>query len=168
MKHLILLLFSLVMFSSKPLLAQDYKTALGLRIGPYYGVTLKHFLQKEGRAIEGILMTRNEGFSITGLYEAHTTAFSVERLTAYGGIGGHVNFFEHKNNDDWDWDDEDDSIKAGDNTYMSMGIDMILGLEYTFSKLPFNLSLDWKPALNLIGDYGISTNQFALSIRFVF
>lgn len=168
MKQLFFLLIGLIL-SSTTLSAQDYKTSLGLRISPYYGVTFKHFI-KSDRALEAILSTRKGGVSFTGLYEVHTPAFSANRLQAFGGIGGHINIFRDRYNDFWDWDNDkyDNRIRLDDEHRLSIGIDMILGLEYTFTDLPFNLSVDWKPALNLIGDYGISANQFALSFRFIF
>ena len=164
---IILFLFALTVVKG-----QDYQTSLGLRIGAYPGLTIKHFLNSN-RALEGILLTRKGGASITGLYEIHTPAFKAERLQAYGGIGGHINFFERHNGRYWRWDkddryDDESGINIGDETYIAIGVDMILGLEYTFVDLPFNLGVDWKPALNIIGDFGLSTNQFAISFRFVF
>ena len=52
-------------------------------------------------------------------------------------------------------------------TYTVVGIDGILGLEYTFSEVPICLGLDWKPELNLIGYTGV-WSEGALSIRYVF
>jgi hypothetical protein len=148
--------------------AQDYQNALGLRISPYYGVTFKHFFNGE-RAFEGIFMSRRGGFGVTGLYEIHTPLFSVPRLQAYGGIGAHINIYRDKYRRTWDWDDSRDTdLRISQDHYLAAGIDMILGIEYTIEKLPFNFALDWKPALNLIGDYGLSADQLALSVRFVF
>jgi len=176
MKKITLLLITFLLLGFAKLDAQDYKTSLGLRIGPYYGVSFKHFI-RDSRAIEAILVTRRRGVGITGLYEIHTPAFAVKRLQAYGGIGGHVNVFNRYDSDYWDWDDDKRNngngngrggIDLGDNNLLNLGLDMILGLEYTFTGLPFNISLDWKPSINLIGNYGLSAEQFALSFRFVF
>ncbi len=49
-----------------------------------------------------------------------------------------------------------------------IGIDGILGLEYTFDEIPLNLSLDILPSLNLIGSSGWGGINGALSIRYVF
>lgn len=160
---------ALLVFSLTSLGAQDYKTSAGLRIGSYYGLTIKHFI-KSDRALEGILLTRNGGANFTGLYEIHTPAFSAERLKAYGGIGGHISVFDRDNNR-WYWyrgNGNREGVFFGDNSQLAIGVDMILGLEYTINTLPFNISIDWKPALNIIGDSGLSTNQIALSFRFVF
>lgn len=147
---------------------QDYQTGLGLRVSPYYGVTLKHFIQPE-RALEGILVTRRGGFSLTGLYEIHTQAFKVPRLNAYGGIGGHINIFQSDNRQYWNWGDDDgDGIRLSDRSRMAIGIDLIIGMEYTLEDLPFNFGIDWKPGLNIIGDQGGNLDQLALSLRFIF
>lgn len=167
-KYFLLVLAALFFFSSK-LDAQNYKTSLGLRIGPYYGVTLKHFTRNV-RALEFILVTRRGGVGLTGLYEIHTRAFGLDRLQAYGGIGGHVNVFDRFDSNFWDWDNDRDrdGIDLGNDQLLNIGLDMVLGLEYTIKELPFNVGIDWKPAINLIGDYGLSSDQFAISFRFVF
>lgn len=161
MKHL-LGAFIIVWVLADTALAQ---TSVGLRIGPYYGITLKHSY-KANRAVEGIFMTRRGGASITGLYEVMTPALGVDNLQAFVGIGAHLNLFRYRNRAYWDWDEEDDvPIRSED--HITIGVDMILGLDYTFDQLPLAIGLDWKPALNLIGDYGLSVNQYALSMRFI-
>lgn len=172
MKNIILLSVVFLLLGTTKLTAQDYNTSLGLRIGPYYGVTFKHFVQ-ENRAIEAILVTRRRGVGLTGLYEIHTPAFATKRLQAYGGIGGHVNIFNRYDSGFWGWDraypgNGNGGIGVGGDNVMTIGLDMILGLEYTLTDLPFNLSVDWKPAINIIGNYGLSANQFAISFRFIF
>lgn len=136
--------------------AQDYKTGIGLRGGWGTGLTVKHFLSKT-KAVEGILDSRWHGFGVTGLYEIHTRAFDVDRLNFYYGIGGHLGlwdgYYSH-------W---------GDNrNYTVIGIDGILGLEYNFKEIPFNLSLDWKPAFNVAGYTGFWGDGGAISIRYIF
>jgi hypothetical protein len=49
-----------------------------------------------------------------------------------------------------------------------LGLDAIIGLEYTFDEFPINLSLDLLPTVNLIGDTGWGGINGALSIRYVF
>jgi len=137
--------------------AQDYNTGIGLRGGLANGLTIKHFLG-EKTAIEGILSSRWKGFNITGLYEIHKQAFDTERLNWYYGVGGHVGFW---NGNDVDWVNDNDD-------YTVIGIDGILGLEYNFKEIPINLSIDWKPAMNIIGYSGFWGDGGALSIRYIF
>jgi hypothetical protein len=59
--------------------AQDYKTGVGLRVGPASGFTVKHFLSEKS-ALEGLLTTQWHGWGVTGLYEVHNMAFDTENL----------------------------------------------------------------------------------------
>jgi len=136
--------------------AQDYKTGIGLRAGFSSGLTLKHFKSRKV-ALEGLLTTRWQGFDVTGLYEVHNKAFEVNSLNWYYGGGAHIGFF-NGNYAEWG---------INGTTYTVIGIDGILGLEYTFDEIPINLGIDWKPTFNLIGYTGI-WSEGALSVRYVF
>ena len=156
MKKLILsiiICFSTIIIAT----AQDYSTGIGLRGGLFYGLTVKHFLDGKA-AIEGLLSTRWSGLEITGLYEIHNQIPDVERLNWYFGGGAHMGFYNGKNAT---WGE------TGTN-YTNIGIDGILGLEYNFKEAPLNLSIDWKPAINIIGYSGFWGDNGALSIRYVF
>lgn len=149
-----------------PLLAQNYKTGIGLRGGYVYGLTVKHFVDSKS-AVEGIVSPRWNGVLITGLYEKHTTAFQVRQLQFYGGIGAHVglwNFHDH-DHDHHPWFDEDDHHH--DDHHSVVGADLILGLEYSFREIPFAVGIDWKPGLNLIGHQGIWAGDVAFNLRFL-
>jgi hypothetical protein len=136
--------------------AYDYNTGIGLRAGPYYGLTIKHFIGSKS-ALEGLL-TRMSGTDITVLYEIHNRAFDVNRLNWYYGLGGHIGFWEgsHLNNG-----------TAG-NHYTIIGLDGIIGLEYNISEAPINISVDWKPAFNIIGYSEFWPLGGAFSIRYIF
>jgi len=156
MKKIILVL--IVIAAATGLFGMDYGTGVGVRGGLSNGLTVKHFIG-ETIAIEGIFASRWGGFNITGLYEIHkASAFDVEHLNWYYGLGAHVGFWSGK---DVGWaDDEDD--------YTVIGIDGIIGIEYNFQELPINIGLDWKPAFNLSGNTEFWGDGGALSIRFVF
>jgi hypothetical protein len=136
--------------------AQDYKTGLGLRVGTGTGFTVKHFINGRS-AIEGLLTTRWHGFDVTGLYEKHAMAFDTDRLQWYYGGGAHIGFYDG------------DYVEWGipGSTYNVLGIDGIIGLEYSFTEAPINLSLDLKPAIDLIGYSGFWA-EFGLSVRYIF
>lgn len=136
--------------------AQEYKTGIGLRAGFSSGLSIKHF-ESNKAAFEGLLTTRWQGFDITGLYEIHGQAFDVEHLNWYYGGGAHLGFY---NGNYVSWG-------TNGNAYTVVGIDGILGIEYTFSELPINIGIDWKPALNLIGYAGL-WSEGAISVRYVF
>ena len=137
--------------------AQDYKTGIGLRGGLYNGLTIKHFISEKS-ALEGLVATRWSGFEVTGLFEIHNPLANVDRLKWFYGIGGHIGFYD---SDYTSWGDPGTS-------YTVIGADLILGLEYSFSEVPVNLSLDWKPAFNIIGYSKFFGDGGALSIRYIF
>ena len=156
MKKTILVMIVIVITTG--LFAMDYGTGVGVRGGLSNGITVKHFINNK-TAIEGLLSSRWGGLNITGLYEIHNAAaFDVPRLNWYYGVGAHIGFWSGK---DVGWaDDEKD--------YTVIGIDGIIGIEYNFEELPFNIGLDWKPAFNLTGNTEFWGDGGALSLRFVF
>jgi hypothetical protein len=95
---------------------------------------------------------------VTGLYEIHNRAFDTDRLNWYYGVGGHLGFWDGKYYRDYN----------NDLNYTIVGIDGILGLEYNFNDIPFNISIDWKPAINLTGSSGFYGDGGAISLRYIF
>lgn len=146
-------LFCFVSLSS----AQDYNTAIGLRGGLSNGLTFKQFLGDKA-AVELIATTRWKGLEITGLYELHNGGLGVDGLTWFYGLGGHIGF----------WKGDNASWGTPGESYTVIGVDGNLGLDYKFPKHPINLSLDWKPAFNLVGYSGFWGDGGALSIRYAF
>lgn len=144
------------LFAFLPTNAQDYNTGIGVRGGFAQGITIKHFVSGTS-ALEGIIASRWKGIELTGLYEIHGRAFQVDRLNWYAGFGGHVGAWDGQ---DARWGDDGDS-------YTVVGIDGIIGLEYNFERVPFNLSVDWKPAYNFSGYTGFWGDGAALSIRYI-
>ena len=139
-------------------MAQSYNTGIGIRAGFESGLSVKHFLN-ENAALERILGSRWRGVTITGLYEVHNDIADAPGLRWYYGGGAHIGFYDSYRDRPWGDPNRD---------YTVVGIDGILGLEYTFSEVPINLSLDWKPAFVFNGDRGFWADGAALSIRFVF
>jgi hypothetical protein len=137
--------------------AQEYTTGAGLRLGRYQGITVKHFIKK-GTAIEGILATQYGGFFIAGLYEKQQNAFDTPHLDWYYGVGAHIGSWDGGHSDNW--------VSNGE-SYTTIGIDGIIGLEYTFD-VPVNLGLDWKPAFNFSSPSGFWFDGLSLSVRYTF
>lgn len=135
--------------------SQDYTTAFGLRGGLGSGFTIKHFISGT-HAVEGIVSSRYRGFNVTGLYEV-TNALPTAGLNWYYGGGAHIGFWHGKYANPWFTENR---------SYTVIGVDGILGIEYTFLDLPINISLDWKPAVNLIGYTGFWGDAGAFSIRY--
>jgi hypothetical protein len=44
----------------------------------------------------------------------------------------------------------------------------VLGLDYKFVNLPLNLSLDWKPELNIVSDINFEPAAIGFTARFTF
>ena len=155
MKFRTFLIAGLLLGITSTINAQNYKTGIGARVGFFNGITVKHFLNNTN-AVEGILNFRWDGVIVTGLYEWQYALPNAPGFDYYLGMGGHVGFF-----DDYEWDDDD-----YDDMSTVAGIDLILGLEYTFPQAPFTIGLDYTPAFNFIGDNHIWADGFALNLRF--
>ena len=49
-----------------------------------------------------------------------------------------------------------------------MGAMGVVGLDYKFANAPLNLSLDWKPELNIIDEINFEPATIGFSARFTF
>jgi len=144
---LLLLLAGSILFSQRTF-AQDYRFALGLRLSNDIptisnSVSGKYFVT-DLNAIEGIVSFGSR-FGIGALLELHRP-FATPGLSWYFGGGAYVG-----------WEDHD--------TYL--GPTGVLGLDYKFANVPVNLSLDWKPELDIIPRINFVSEAFAVAIRFV-
>jgi hypothetical protein len=158
-KTLIISMF-LVMAVTFAVQAQSYSTAVGARLGYFNGITVKHFVSGSN-AIEGIASFRWRGFVLTGLYEWQKPIKGARNLDYFLGLGGHIGFWDNRY---YYWRNNN----RADGNFTVIGVDFIAGLEYTFTEVPFNIGLDWKPAFNLIGDNHWWGDGVALSIRYAF
>lgn len=140
--------------------AQTYATGIGLRAGVSNGLTVKHFIQSDV-ALEGIFHTRWGGVVLTGLYEVHKNIREVRGLRWFYGGGAHVGSW-NRGGKNPPWADPDYSGST------IAGFDGIIGLDFKFEDAPINLSLDYKPAFNIINGGGFWGDELALSIRFTF
>lgn len=140
----------------------NYKTGIGARFGGYEnGLTIKHFTNSS-TAIEGILGFRSGAIIVTGLYEKHAVAFSEPSLNWFYGVGGHIGAIDEGR---FYRDYRKDRFYA-DNEVL-IGADGILGLEWKIPEIPFAISIDLHPRLELArGPYlGIES---AATIRYTF
>ncbi len=127
--------------------AQDYNWAVGLRLGgDTGGISVKHKMSaSNGLEFLGSAYWDN-GFMVTGLYERYVPVIG-KGFNFYYGAGAHLGSF-HKE--------------------LLLGADGIIGLEYKFDRAPIALSLDWKPALNILEDVDFWGVDFALGVRVTF
>lgn len=150
MKRLFLLMIvaSLFSLSSQAQDGGSYKTALGVRLGSSVpaiknGVTFKHFFGNN--AVEAIL-SFGDGTALCGLYEIHKP-LGVSSLQWLIGAGGYIGWGSGTNN---------------------VGAAGIIGLDYKFAAIPLNVTLDWKPELNLVSKVGFEASGVGFSARFTF
>jgi hypothetical protein len=138
-----------------------YTFGIGARAGLYLGLTGKYNFDGHS-AIEVIGETRRKGVLVTGLYEYHFTLDGIDdALRLYLGAGGHVAYLS----------------SAYINTIpgapvrrdgLALGLDAIVGLEYTFPAIPINISIDYKPAFHYWDRLRVATDNVGLAIRYVF
>jgi hypothetical protein len=104
--------------------------------------------------VEGILQSslqKDQG-SFTLLGKQHRPLLS-RRLNLFYGAGAHFG-----------WSGEVD-VETGEPVGGPVGVDGVIGLEATFGG--FNLSYDFKPALNVGGGSSFLDTQTAISVRYV-
>lgn len=129
--------------------AQDYRFALGVRLSNSSptlnnSVSAKYFVTDRS-AVEG-LVSFGSRFGVGALLEIHKPLQGAGFSWYYGG-GVYFG-----------WQDND--------TYF--GPTGVIGLDYKFPNLPLNLSVDWKPELDILPKVGFIPDAFALSARFAF
>jgi hypothetical protein len=130
--------------------AQDYKVAIGVRFSTAAptlsnSVSIKYFLD-ESNAIEG-LVSFGDRFGLGGLYEKHQLIGGTPAFKWFYGGGGYIGF---ENGQTW------------------LGPTGVVGLDYKFQNAPLNLSLDWKPELDIIPKINFVPDAFGLTARFTF
>ncbi len=126
-----------------------YKNAIGVRLGSTVpaiksGITYKHFFNKN--AAEAII-SFGDGVALCGLYEFHKPINTVEGLQLMYGFGAYL------------------GINNSENNFGGAGI---IGLDYKFNSVPLNLTLDWKPELNIVSKVGFEASGIGFSARFTF
>jgi hypothetical protein len=118
----------------------DYKVALGLRAGYPSGITLKFRTANES-SVELIAGFWTGMFNLTALYEKNVPAFNVEGMNWYFGGGGHITFLSARDKEhDWYYN-------RGEG--YAIGLDGIVGLEYKIPPVPFAISIDLKPTIEI-------------------
>lgn len=148
------LFFCLVMLVASgiynTLSAQDYKMAVGIRFSTAAptlnnSISFKYFID-ETNAVEG-LASFGSRFGLGGLYERHQLINGTPGFNWFYGGGGYVGF------------------ESGQTWFGPTGV---IGLDYKFANAPVNLSLDWKPELDLIPSINFVPDAFGLTARFTF
>lgn len=133
----------------------NYSRAVGIKAGGGFSFTYKQFVT-ENNNLEAQATLWNKGFRVSGLYEFNFYRFEqAPGLALFAGPGVHIGF----------WKDE---FQKDYNSKAEFGIDGIIGLDYKFSNVPVNISLDWQPAVTLVGSAGFSPSFGGIGIRYTF
>ncbi|MCD8171931.1 MAG: hypothetical protein LUD76_00445 [Alistipes sp.] len=146
MKKFAFTLFALLVMAGAAS-AQNYKWAGGVRAGgETVGFTVKHKFDS-ANGLEGILSYPwKNGFTATVLYERHIPVIG-EGFEFYYGLGGHTGSWNHR---------------------FSLGVDVIAGLEFQIPAVPLALSLDYKPAFNIVKKTKFYMADIALGVKYTF
>lgn len=141
--------------------AQDYKSAAGLRLGYPWAASYKTFIS-ESNAIEVYAGFRGFTFynsiSINGAYQIHNDIESVEGLQWYYGAGAGVQFWSYS------------GVSESSTLFTASGY---LGLQYTFVDTPISITADWVPTFVFgdgfggIGSTGFGAGVGGIGVRYV-
>jgi len=118
--------------------AQDYKSAIGAKLGYGLIASYKTFFN-ESSAVDIFGGLRWGGLAAGAYYEMHKPISSVDRLKWYWGLGGSFTTW---------------SFGVGDIGYWELGASGVLGLDYSFDNIPLNLSVDWAPTIVVANNWG--------------
>ena len=112
--------------------AQEYKNAIGLRIGYDVSVTYKTFVSQSNFVDVGINLTPwggDFGATLYGFYDWNFSIGQVPGLSWYVGPGAQVGLYAKS---------------------FYLTINGQIGLEYKFQNAPITLSLDYAPGLGIV------------------
>lgn len=162
MKHLIFTFLIVIGFMTAGM-SQDYKTAIGGKLGYGLIASYKTFLNEKSALdiFGGIRLGGSGGLAAGAYYLNHSPINEVEGLQWYWGFGGSITTWNYG---------------LINQNYYELGGSGVLGLDYAFDDLPLNLSIDWAPTIVLLtsadslwelgrfrGGYGALTARYILS-----
>lgn len=158
MRKFYLFLLFIVCFFPKESWTQNYDSAVGLRLGAPLSLSYKKIIQ-ENKALEGYIGTRGKnGYRYVNFTAAYHIIqpidfLDLEELYYYYGVG--VSVYS------WSYDLE------GPNQSVTPGIQGQLGLEYTFTDQPLNLTLEWTPTIFLSSEFSTFKPYLSIGVRYV-
>lgn len=150
----VLNLFTLTLF------AQAYKTAGGVRLGTNYGISLQQKIN-DNLTVEGVAhydFRSKADFSLVG---KQYKKLLIKNLTYFYGAGLHKGWIK-----DYYINDEGNKIDLeGQETKDPIGITGTAGVELTLGRI--NVSMDYRPKVNISGGPGLLDHNTALTVRYV-
>jgi len=150
-------LLTIILFITTANAQAPYNRALGVKFPGGLSLTYKKFIT-DTHNVEAQLTAWHQGFRVAGLYEFNFYSFEkVPELSWFVGPGAHIGFWKHTQ----------DSSKNY-NSQADIGVDGIIGLDYKFKNAPINVSVDWEPAITLVGSAGFTPVFGGVAIRYTF
>ena len=158
-KFLLALLIATGISAFTSVSAQEYKTALGVRLSSAAAmvnnsITFKQFISDK-TAIEA-LFSFGDPLALGAMVEFHKPVSAAGLSYFYGG-GGYISFVKTTNLN-----------TQKTTTDPNFGAQGVIGLDYKFANVPLNLSLDWKPELNIVSDINFEPAAIGFTARFTF
>lgn len=144
-------LFLCFLFSFNSFGQATYQRSFGLRLGLSSGLTYKGFIKNE-YSYELALISRigEKNTYALGMFNWNTNIGN--GYTFYSGLGLHIGSKD---------------VGLGQTTF-AMGIDGVLGVEYSFYKSPFVFAVEYKPQLDLLPPPSeLWFDEFAICFRYV-
>lgn len=159
MKKLLITILMIAGFFINENQAQEYNSAVGLRLGVPTSISYKTFINSTN-AVElfGGIRSRKSytQIDVSAGYLFHNDLEEVDNLDWYYGVGAGVAVFNY------------DDAFVGDKGGVSISALGFIGLEYTFSDLPLSASVDWVPRFYIGGQAsGFGAGYGALAVRYI-
>lgn len=131
--------------------SQDYKHAIGARVGLSSGITYEYNVD-QFRGYRGMLSFREGGMQVTGMLQSTRPIYAkfTDKLYYYAGLGAHVGFTRYPPKRGF-FSNPFRVPSSGGRFAPVIGLDAIIGLEYRLNRAPISFCLDAKPFLELFG-----------------
>jgi hypothetical protein len=147
---------------------QDYRQAVGLRLGASGGITYRRVISSNLSA-ELMLVSQNHGTSLVLLVEKHRPAllFDDLNLDFIYGAGVHLGAADHRYVDSYYEPNDQFSERY---SIPQLGLDGYASFEYTLPRYPVILNLDCKPYIEFFDDHflGLHLPVIALGAKYIF
>lgn len=155
-----LLVFVAAVMISSAASAQYYDWAIGIRGGfESTSLSVKRVFSSDN-ALEALIgwsySDHGSGFNVTGLYEFNVPVIG-NGFRLYYGLGGHVGNWKYK-----------EAHKKDKNDGFNLGVDAVIGFEYSMRSAPLAFSIDWKPRLDFTPSTEFLATGFAIGVKYTF
>lgn len=165
----ILFILIAILFTTNDLMAQQYNSAIGLRLGYPTSVSYKQFIGDQS-LLEFTAGTRgfSSGFTNSGIRQyIFSGSYQIQKPLELGDFKG-LDYFYGGGIAVSLWT-FNDSVFSDQFSTTSFGLQGYIGLSYTFDDVPINITLDWVPSLFIGNSFrgGFGAGFGSLGVRYV-